>query len=100
MDPNSYNAVIPPLAYTARIVSSWCIDGDEDDDSGSLMTLIWFVEIGDEAPGDRVDQRGVDADQLEGMCDTELGAVTRLRRSGRRRTVNADIKPHRRRRLE
>lgn len=50
MDPNSYNAVIPPLAYTASIASSWCIDGDEDDDSGSLMTLIWFVEIGDERP--------------------------------------------------
>jgi hypothetical protein len=50
VDPNSYNAVIPALAYTASIASSWCINGDEDDVFGSLMTLIWFVEIGDERP--------------------------------------------------
>ena len=50
MDPNSYNALIPPLAFTASIASSWCINGDEDDDFGSFMTLIWFVEIGDERP--------------------------------------------------
>jgi hypothetical protein len=50
MDPNSYNALIPPLAFTASIVSSWCINGDEDDVFGSFMTLIWFVDIGDERP--------------------------------------------------
>jgi len=48
MDPNSYNALFPPLAFTASIASSWCIEGDEDDIFGSFMTLIWFVEIGDE----------------------------------------------------
>ena len=50
MDSNSYNALIPPLAFTASIASSWCISGDAEDIFGSFITLIWLVEIGDERP--------------------------------------------------